>query len=426
MSKNAGPHAPGDRTRVLVLGGRRTVTMLKERTTYEVGFADESISFDLLAAADIPIEVDFDDWEAVVAQVRRVHALRPFTAVVSQVDRLVPLAGMLRERLGLTTGITSEAAWNCNDKAATHRRLAEAGIDVTRHRVVRDAKEGVSAAQEIGLPVIVKPRDASSAAGLMHCATANEVSTAVTDILEGGRDSALVEEYLIGPEIGVFASRADGRTKILYVFTGEVGPPPKFVKLGGWFPSALAEEEHSRLGELTERVLSALGLDNWVALLQFILTDDGPKVVEVNPRVSGGQGVALIAATTGYELTLAAVEAALGRQIQPDIPQAAVGMYHSIVFEKEGRLWYREEALRAIEGLESPVAPVIELDVSPGEAVLAINHPRGGTFGRIVVAGNSREEVTRDHERIMKQLDLRVEPLENAEDEVDKPHTSCC
>lgn len=400
--------------------------MLKERTGYEVGFADEAIPFDLLAAADIPIEVDFDDWEGVLAEVRRVHALRPFTAVVSQIDRLVPLAGMLGERLGLSTGITSQAAWNCNDKAATHRCLAEAGIAVTRHRVVRGAEEGVIAAKEIGLPVIVKPRDASSAAGLMHCADADEVFAAVSDILDGGRDSALVEEYLVGPEIGVFAARAGGRTEILYVFTGEVGPPPKFVKLGGWFPSALAEGEQARLGELSERVLAALGLDNWVALLQFILTDDGPKVVEVNPRVSGGQGVALIAATTGYELTLAAVEAALGRHIQPDPPKAAIGMYHSIVFEQEGTLWYRPQALRAVEGLESPVAPVIEIDVRPGEAVLAINHPRGGTFGRIVVAGTSREEVARDHERIMKQLDLRVEPLENAEKQVDKPHTSCC
>ncbi|GAA3017048.1 ATP-grasp domain-containing protein [Streptosporangium longisporum] len=400
--------------------------MLKERTTYEVGFADEAIPFDLLAAADIPIEVDFDDWEEVVEAVRRVHALRPFTAVVSQVDRLVPLAGLLRERLGLTTGITAQAARNCNDKAATHRCLSEADIAVTRHRVVHDGQEGVVAAKEIGLPVIVKPRDASSAAGLMHCASLEEVSAAVSDILDGGRDSALVEEYLVGPEIGVFAARAGGRTQILYVFTGEVGPPPKFVKLGGWFPSALDEGERARLGELTGRVLAALGLDDWVALVQFILTDDGPKVVEVNPRVSGGQGVALIAATTGYEMTLAAVEAALGRHVRPDPPKAAIGMYHSIVFDQEGTLWYRPEALRGIEGLESPVPPVIEIDVAPGEAVLAINHPRGGTFGRIVVAGTGREEVVRDHERIMRHLDLRVEPLENAEAQVDKPHTSCC
>ncbi|GAA3828573.1 hypothetical protein GCM10022226_56750 [Sphaerisporangium flaviroseum] len=426
MSDTTRPDAQEEPTRVLVLGGQRTVRMLKERTDYEVGFADESISFDLIATADIPIEVDLDDWDAVVDHVRRVHAIRPFTAVVSQVDRLVPLAGVLRERLGLTTGITAEAARNCNDKAATHRCLSEAGIAVTRHQVVRSPVDGIAAAKEIGLPVIVKPRDASSAAGLMHCETPEEVAAAIADIFDGGRDSALVEEYLIGREIGVFAGRTAGRTKVLFVFDGEVGPPPKFVKLGGWFPSVLSEEELSLLDELSERVLAAVGLDNWVALLQFILTEDGPKVVEINPRVAGGQGVALIAATTGYEPTLVAVEAALGRQSEPDTSQAAIGLYRSIVFEEEGTLWYRDEALREVTGLETRVRPLIELDVKPGEAVLSINHPRGGAFGRIVVVGDSRDAVARDYDRILQQLDLRVEPVADAEAQVSKPHTSCC
>ncbi|MET8144322.1 ATP-grasp domain-containing protein [Sphaerisporangium sp. NPDC005288] len=425
MSEGTGPRA-AETTRVLVLGGQRTVTMLKERTGYEVGFADEFIPIELFAAVDIPFEVDFDDWEGAVEQIARVHAIRPFTAVVSQVDRLVPLAGLLRDRLGLSSGITYEAARNCNDKAATHRRLSQAGIAVTRHEVVGSVEEGTTAAKEIGLPVVVKPRDASSAAGLMYCATSEEVAAAVGAILDGGRDSALVEEYLVGPEIGVFASRAAGATKVLYVFEGEVGPPPKFVKLGGWFPGTLAEEVLARLTDLTGRALAALGVDDWVALLQFMLTDAGPRVVEVNPRVSGGQGVALIAATTGYEPTLVAVEAALGRQPEPETPKAPVGRYHSIVFEQEGRLWYREEALHAVQGLESPVEPLIEIDVKPGEAVLGINHARGGAFGRIVLAGESRDQVTRDLERILDQLDLRVEPMAGAESSVTKPHTSCC
>ncbi len=400
--------------------------MLKERTDYEVGFADEDMPFDLLALADIPIEVDFDDWDGVMAQVSRVHAVRPFAAVVTQVDRLVPLAGLLRESLGLSTGITAEAARNCNDKSATHRRLAEAGLPVTRHHVVHSAEEAVLAAKDIGLPVVIKPLDATSAAGLMFCSTAEEVTAAVADILAGGRTSALVEEYLVGPEIGVLASRAGGQTKILYVFEAEVGPPPKFVKLGGWFPSAVAEGDLTLLSERTEQALAAVGLDNWVALLQFMLVEDGPIAVEINPRLSGGQGVTLIAATSGYEPTLVAVEAALGRQSEPGAPEASVGLYHSIVFDEPGRLFYRPEALRAVEGLETRTPPLIEVDVQPGEAVLELNHPRGGTFGRIVLVGDSREAVLRDRQRILDQLDLRVEPVQDIETEVAKPHTSCC
>lgn len=420
MSNNA-----SQPTRVLVLSGQRTVRMLKEHTDYEVVFADEAMSLDLLMLADFPLEVDFDDWESVVEQVARVHALRPITAVVTGVDRLVPLAGILSERLGLTTGITAEAARNCIDKAATQRLLEAAGIPVPGHRVVYSTEEGVAAAAEIGLPVVVKPRDGSSAAGLMHCASAEEVADAVADILAGGRDSALVEEFLVGAEIGVFASRVAGHTSVLYVVDGDVGPPPKFVKLG-WFPSKLAGEQLAEIEQLTDRALKAVGLDNWVASLQFMLTESGPKAGEINPRVWGGQGVEFIAATSGYEPTLLAVEAALGRRVVPDRPRAAAGLYRSIVFTEAGRLRYREDALDAIEGLESPLPPFIEVDVRSGEAVLPINHPRGGAFGRIVLAGRSADELDRDYQRILTQLDLRVEPVVAVETKVERQHTSCC
>ncbi|WP_251146480.1 acetyl-CoA carboxylase biotin carboxylase subunit family protein [Streptomyces sp. CBG30] len=160
--------------------------------------------------ADYPLEVDFGDWDSVVGQVAAVHAQQPVQAVVTGVERLVPLAGRLRKELGLAHGITEEAARDCIDKAATHRLLDAAGVPVPRTRVVSGTREGGEAAEELGLPVVVKPRDASSAAGLAYCATRAEAERAVAAVLAGGRESALLEEYVQGPEFGVFAARTAG------------------------------------------------------------------------------------------------------------------------------------------------------------------------------------------------------------------------
>ncbi|MFD9701524.1 acetyl-CoA carboxylase biotin carboxylase subunit family protein [Lentzea sp. NPDC059081] len=412
--------------RVLVLSGQRTVRMLKERTDYEVVYADEAMTLEQLLLADFPLEVDFDDWNAVAAKVGQVHASKPIDAVVTGVDRLVPLAGRLAESLGLSTGITEEAAHNCNDKAATERLLQQGGVPVPEHRVVRSTTEGIAAAGEIGLPVIVKPRDGTSASGLMYCETPDDVADAVADVLDDGKDSALIEEFMVGAEFGVFASRVNGQTTVMYVVEGDVGPPPKFVKVGAWFPSTLGEEQLAELERLTDAALAAVGLDNWVASLQFWITEAGPKAGEINPRVAGGQGVELIAATSGYEPTLVAVEAALGRRVEPETPRAAAGLYRSIVFSDTGRLRYREEALAGVEGLESPIPPLIELDVKPGDPVVPINHPRGGAFGRVVLVGRNAEELDRDYQRILDKLDLRVESAAAAESQVERAHTSCC
>ncbi|MFF4713035.1 acetyl-CoA carboxylase biotin carboxylase subunit family protein [Streptomyces eurythermus] len=412
--------------RILVLGGQRTVRQLKEHTDYEVVFAEENMTIEQLMLADYPLEVDFDDWDDTIARVAAAHADQPVDAVVTGVERLVPLAGRLHAELRLDHGITEQAARDCIDKAATHRLLAQAGVPVPRNRVVAGTGEGAEAAEELGLPVVVKPRDASSAAGLKYCESREEVEQAVGDILKGGRDTALIEEYVTGPEIGVFASRVGGRTRVVWVVEGEVGPPPTFVKVGGFFPSRLDDEQLAELEDLADRVLAAVGLDDWVAALQFTLTPDGWRAGEVNPRVPGGQAVEMIRATTGYEPSLIATEAALGRHPEHEVPEAAFGLYRSIVFDGAGRIDYNAQAVGSLSGLESPVPPFVEFDVKPGDAVLPVEHPKGGAFGRIVLAGESLEQLERDYAKVREQLAVRLVDDAAADAAVDRQHTSCC
>lgn len=412
---------------VMVLGGRRTAETLKQ-LGYRVGIVSASIPFDLTVLADVPVEVDLEDPELVVEELLRVQRHHPIAAVVTQMESLVPLAGRLRERLGLETGVSEEAAANCRDKARTRERLAAAGVPSARFRVVASAQEAVAAASEIGLPVMLKPRDASSGALLMLCRDAGEVAAAAEAVFASGRDSALVEEFLVGDELVLFVYRSRGRMDVVSLLDVDVGPPPKFVKLGARHPSRIDAEQAAAVRDVAERCLAALGLDNWVATVQVMLTADGPRIIEVNPRVPGGQTVELIAETCGMDPTQVAVEAALGKE--PTRYPAAVPMawYRCLTFEQAGRLHYRPEAEDGpIAGLESPLAPVIEMDVAPGEMVLPINHPRGGVFGRLVLFGEDEERLARDHRRVLDALDLRLEPVDEAELETAwRPHTKCC
>lgn len=415
-----------DLPNVLVLSGRRSVENLKV-AGYRVGLASESIPFDLTLTADTPIEVNFADWPQVIARVERIHRQAPFDAVITQLERLLPLAGQIRARLGLAGGISEQAALDCMDKPTTLRLLAEAGLPVARFRRVTTAAQARDAAGELGLPVIVKPPAASSGAGLTLCETADDASAAVGDLIEAGHGAALMEEYLRGTEIGLFAYRLAGQTEVITCLKAEVGPPPKFVKLGGDYPGDLEPAIVAEVSALTGRALAAVGLDNWVATVQMMLTADGPRVMEINPRVPGGQTVELVAATTGYEPTLVAGEVALGRRPRQTVPRTPFAWYRCLVFEQAGHLYYNPDAEDEVPGLETTVPPVIELDVEPGEVVLPINHPRGGVFGRIMIRGASPAALERDYARIIAALDLRLEPLSDAEHEaIWRPHTRCC
>ncbi len=84
------------------------------------------------------------------------------------------------------------------DKQLTKRLLAAAGVPVPSGRPVADAEDAWAAAQEIGLPVVVKPQDGNQGKGV----TVNIESRASLEqayaVAAGFRDDVLVEKYLAG------------------------------------------------------------------------------------------------------------------------------------------------------------------------------------------------------------------------------------
>ena len=94
-------------------------------------------------------------------------------------------------------------------------------------------------------------------------------------------------------------------------------------------------------------------------------------------------------------------------------PAASQVRYRCVVFDRGGRLSYDPAALREDDG--TGTAPVVSLDVDPGDAVLPVDHPDGGVYGRIVVCGDTVEEVETQLAAVRADLALRLEPSDEQE-----------
>ena len=86
------------------------------------------------------------------------------------------------------------------DKELTKKLLHAAGVPVPLGRPVTSAQDAWAAAQEIGLPVVVKPRDGNQGKGIsVNIATKEGVMTAY-NTAKSFRDDVLVERYLPGSD----------------------------------------------------------------------------------------------------------------------------------------------------------------------------------------------------------------------------------
>jgi cyanophycin synthetase len=95
-----------------------------------------------------------------------------------------------------TTGYLSESI--SRDKVLTKKLMQQLGLPTAEGRLVRDPDDAWAAACEIGLPVVVKPRDADYANGVsVHLMTKQQV-VAGWELARQFRSDVLVERHLAG------------------------------------------------------------------------------------------------------------------------------------------------------------------------------------------------------------------------------------
>ncbi|MBQ5946645.1 cyanophycin synthetase [Massilia sp. ST3] len=94
------------------------------------------------------------------------------------------------------TGAIAESI--AQDKELSKKLLDAAGVPVPHGRTVLDPEDAWAAAQEIGLPVVIKPKDGNQGKGVTVNVTTKEQLTAGFHAASEFRDDIMVERYLPG------------------------------------------------------------------------------------------------------------------------------------------------------------------------------------------------------------------------------------
>ncbi|ANN77077.1 cyanophycin synthetase [Bordetella flabilis] len=171
---------------------------------------------DLVMAAmeDRPYDV-----EDTVARLRRMvdrHCLGPSTACIVDAadDRDIPAIRLFEGNLvQLGYGARQRRIWTAEtdrtsaiaegisrDKDLTKRLLAECGVPVPEGRLVESPEEAWEVAQDIGVPVVVKPYDGNHGRGVFTNLNSQEEIASAYAVAEEEGSGVLVERFVVGNE----------------------------------------------------------------------------------------------------------------------------------------------------------------------------------------------------------------------------------
>jgi cyanophycin synthetase len=202
------------------------------------------------------------------------------------------------------------------DKELTRRLLAQCGVPVPEGRIVATPEEAWEAAQEIGLPVVIKPTDGNHGRGVFtHLSSQEEIIAAWKIAVQEG-SAVLVERFIVGNEhrilvVGgtvVAAARGqiasvigDGESTVLDLIESQLNSDPRRGTtedhpLNRVRIDSAAQIELSRQG-LTEDAIPAVGQEVLIQRngnVAFDVTD------QVHPEVA--EQVCLAARIVGLDI----------------------------------------------------------------------------------------------------------------------------
>jgi len=296
------------------------------------------------------------------------------------------------------------------DKELTKKLLHAAGVPVPLGRPVTSAQDAWAAAQEIGLPVVVKPRDGNQGKGIsVNIATKEGVMTAY-NTAKSFRDDVLVERYLPGSDfrllvVGNKLVAAARRDPPLVIGNGK-NTVHELVKLVNADPRR--GEGHAtsltkiRLDDIAKNRLKEQGLD------ENSVPAKGTRVIlRNNANLSTGGTATDVTDDVHQEVAARAIAAA--QMVGLDICGVDV-VCESVLLPMEEQGGGVVE-VNAAPGLRMHLSPSFGKGRDVGEAVIATMFPNGedGRVPVIAVTGtNGKTTTVRLTSHLLRSHGLRV------------------
>lgn len=242
-------------------------------------------------------DVDAVDRAAVVGLARETGV--DLVVVGPEAPLVAGVADALRDEGVPVFGPSAAAARIEGSKQFAKQIMAAAGVSTARYWSGDDPEKAVAALDDFAPPYVIKADGLAAGKGVRICADRTAAEAAIEETMIAGLfgdagNVVVIEEFLDGPEVSVFAL-CDGSTCRLLApaqdfkraLDGDQGPNTG--GMGAWCPYPLdgglldtlcAEAFQPVLDELARRDLPYVG----VLYGGFVLTASGPQVLEFNAR----------------------------------------------------------------------------------------------------------------------------------------------
>jgi biotin carboxylase len=339
-----------------------------------------------------------------IAEARRWHAEEQFDGVITFAEFAVTAVAAIADALGLP-GIDVTAAVQSRNKYLMRQAYERGGAPIPSYRFVAELRDALSAAEEFGYPVILKPTLGAGSYYVFKVHSPAEMAErfgqaqdgiahlgdllADADGMDLGPNGLLVESFLDGKEYLIEGVAWDDEVYLGSVVDRITAEGDNFDDDVHHAPTTLGEDDLAKVHRAVTLAAHAQGLRRSVMHAEVRFHNGEPHLLEIAARVGGGGLETIAQLTADHDPIEATVDVALGRK--PKVRHFQPTGTHITAMCLISAAGIVEEVVVPDEVANSDKVFLLKITAEPGDKIK--RPPEGNTIlGFLGTTGNSLEE----------------------------------
>jgi biotin carboxylase len=253
----------------------------------------------------------FDEDKLLLA-IEELNRKKPVDAIISVLEYVILYVARVAKRLGIAY-TDLEGVENSRDKSKMRKKLEEAKLSVVDYVSGDDYDSLLEKADELGYPLIVKPAKGVASFLIKKASNYDELKNVLgtykNEFMRLKKiyqtifsEKIIIEKHLTGKMFSLEIGALNNNYFPFAITDRKRYNQDESIELGGTmnadFPPDIIKEIH----DYGINFLKTIGLNLGIFHLEMILTENGPVIIDPNPRLIGGLAPKMLSLVIGHNI----------------------------------------------------------------------------------------------------------------------------
>ncbi|PGB57866.1 ATP-grasp domain-containing protein [Bacillus toyonensis] len=263
------------------------------------------------------IFTDINDYDNIITTIEKLNKSgKNIKGIFSFIDPYVYMAARLSEKF-CSNIVSTKAIHHMENKILTRNVLKDLPISLNYsiYKPTESLSSFFKKNNKINSPLIVKSPKSTGSKDVLLVKNKDQLILSIQSLLNKlPNEEILLEEYIDGPQYLVEILVQDGKVHIIAVIEQEITFFERFIVTGYSLLGRVEKRLYNSLFNAINSVIQAFNMKNGACHLELRRIDNVWKLIEINPRISGGAMNDIIEIGHGINLVQETIRLMLGNK----------------------------------------------------------------------------------------------------------------